>query len=161
MLIVLRSTRGSTRFHANRVFACAFLPYECVDLAFQQFDRDASPAKDLLMDFASRRVMLDESLVLHFDSAFRRQPSIRWNAKEPASVYHFAPGFWHRRDAELHTMCEGPSVPGRIRAAVILFPNSHPWKIATLPCVAKGQLKGRRKCNKEGVLSDGSIRCAV
>ena len=63
------------------------------------------------MDFASRRVMLDESLVLHFAAAFRRQLSIRWNPEEPA---RFAVS---RRDSAIErhqtpSHMQRPAVPG-------------------------------------------------
>src|SRR5215470_17572908 len=86
---------------------------------------------------------LENDVVFDFDSAPRREPPISWNAKEPASIDHDPTRFWHRRDSKLHSSRNRFAVPRRICAALVFFPDPHPWEIGPIPDVAESQVRCR------------------
>jgi len=101
---------------------------------------------------------LRERLILDFHQAFREQPTVRGHTEQCAPLDHDASRLRHWGDAELHAMRQRLSVPGRICAAMVLFPNTRPRKVGALPNVADRKASPPAKKPSSRLVS---MRCMV
>src|SRR5258705_13715627 len=89
--------------------------------------------------------------VIDLDLLFGADPAVAWHAKQASAVDHLAARFGHGRNTKFHSSSERLTIPRRMLAAMVFFPDSKPGEIGPLPHIAKEHLAFRRERGEAGL----------
>src|SRR5262245_3773027 len=93
--------------------------------------------------------MPDERMVFDFQPTPCRKPSIGRYTKEAIPINHVAARFREWGHSKLHAESQSLSIPRRICAAMIFFPNAQPREVCGLPDITERDLSSGRKRDEE------------